>query len=328
MAIYRFVQGIDYGPRQGTLGLEFHMAEGGDGTLSYLRQHPGETRAQWAERVRGVSCNALLLQTGEVVKMVDWGHASGNANPNDRADEYGYYGHHNLLEVLESHWPDPNTWSISMEICGWRGGGAPVPAGETPGPNDAQVKAAIEWGLDMRRLFPSLQGAWGHHDQSPKACPGVTPNMKAIFEGVGGHGLWTPQEVGVKTTITVLPFGGTYVIPANAAVTGYAVKPDGTIDTSSSKHWAPRVTPSSAAYDATMVTDATTGNPFLRCTNGFFAGYYVSAGQVVETPNPAPPAPPADCTAEVAAAKAAVKKQAAAMVRSDSETTALKIEGL
>src|SRR5678809_226907 len=46
----------------------------------------------------------------------------------------------------------------------------------------------------MRRRFPTLRGAVGHHDQSPKACPGVTPNMKAIFTGVGGHGLW-PKEV-------------------------------------------------------------------------------------------------------------------------------------
>lgn len=211
---YRFVQGIDYGPRDGTLGLEFHMAEGGNGTLGYLARHPGEDLHEWAQRVNGVSCNALLLDTGEVVQMVAWGHASGNVNPGDRAGEYGYYGHHHLVDVLGTHWPDPNTWSISMEIVGWRGGGAPVPAGVTPGPNDKQVAAAIAWGKDMIGRYPSLRGTWGHHDQAPKACPGLTANMKAIFAGLGGHGLWTPappveDPMGVPVAIDDSDYRGT-----------------------------------------------------------------------------------------------------------------------
>lgn len=215
---YRFVQGIDYGPRDGTLGLSFHMAEGGDGTLGFLRQHPGETHAEWIQRVRGVSCNGLLLQTGEMVQMLPWDHASGNNNPNDRAGEYGYYGHQSLVDVLGDHWPDPNTWQISVEICGWRGGGAPVPVGETAGPNAAQVATAIKWGLEMRALFPSLRGANGHHDQSPKACPGLTPNMKAIFAGIGGHGLWTPEDPTVDRSFT---------IPAGAVDGTFTVTGDG-----------------------------------------------------------------------------------------------------
>jgi hypothetical protein len=180
---YRYVQGIDYGPRKGTLGLSLHMAEGGDGTLGFLAQHPGETRTQWIERVNGVSANAVLLSTGEVVQMLGWDRASGNLNPSDRAGEYGYYGHHYLVDVLGDHWPDPNTWTISMEIAGFR----------AEGPTDAQVKGAIAWAADMKRRFPTLRGATGHHDQSPKPCPGLTANMKAIFEGVGGHGLWTEE---------------------------------------------------------------------------------------------------------------------------------------
>lgn len=181
-------QGIDYGPRQGTLGLSFHMAEGGDGTLGFLSRHDGEDLHQWAERVRGVSCNALLLTDGTVWQMLDYGHASGNLNPDDRADEYGYYGGHYLREVLGDHWPDPNTWTVSMEICGFR----------AAGPNDAQVASAIKWGLAMRARFPSIRGATGHHDQSPKGCPGVTANMKAIFAGVGGHGIWEADMRFVK----------------------------------------------------------------------------------------------------------------------------------
>ena len=177
---YRFVQGIDYGARQGSLGLSWHMAEGGDGTLGYLSRHAGETMTEWRTRVRGVSCNALLLETGEVVQMLGWDRASGNLNPADRADEYGYYGGHHLRDVLGSHWPDPNTWTVSMEICGYR----------AAGPNDKQRDAAIRLGKEMAALFPSIRGAVGHHDQSPKGCPGLSANMKAIFAGVGGHGLW------------------------------------------------------------------------------------------------------------------------------------------
>lgn len=181
----RFVQGIDYGPRKGTLGLSFHMSEGGDGLVGFLARHPGEDLWQWAHRVNGVSCNAALLSTGEVVQMLPWDHASGNLNPDDRVGEDGYYGHHHLVDVLGDHWPDPNTWTISMEIAGRR----------ADGPTDAQVEAAIGWGLSMRAAFATIQGAVGHHDQAVKGCPGLTPNMKAIFAGVGGHGLFTEDPI-------------------------------------------------------------------------------------------------------------------------------------
>jgi hypothetical protein len=181
-----FRQGIDYGPRDGTLGLSFHMSEGGDGLVDFLARHTGEDLHEWALRVNGVSCNAALLSDGTIWQMLDRGHASGNLNPADRADEYGYYGGHHLRDVLGSHWPDPNTWTVSMEIAGFR----------AAGPTAAQVKTAIAWGRAMTLKFPTIRGATGHHDQSPKACPGLTANMKAIFAGVGGHGLWTaePEE--------------------------------------------------------------------------------------------------------------------------------------
>lgn len=308
MTTYRFVQGIDYGPRDGTLGLSFHMAEGGDGTLGYLRRHAGEDLWEWAQRVNGVSCNALLLETGEVVQMLDWSHASGNNNPDDRAGEYGYYGHHHLVDVLGDHWPDPNTWQISMEICGYRGGGAPVPDGVTPGPNDKQVAAAIAWGKDMIRRWPSIRGTNGHHDQSPKACPGLTANMKAIFEGLGGHGLWpkeVPNVAGPEVR-DLVPFIGKATIKSDGVQHGAILANDGS------------VVPLAAGTPKDIVAKArfVTAWPNHPDTTVYLVGSepaYLLAGDV----SVAAVDPVAD-----------VKKKAAAMVRSDSETTALKIEAL
>ena len=222
MTIYPWVAGIDYGPRKGTLGLELHMSEGSDNLAGYLSRHQGETDAEWRTRVRGVSCNAAILSTGEVIQMVPWANASGNVNPADRALEYGYYGHSKLVDVLGDHWPDPNTWSISAELAGFR----------ATGPTDKQRDAAIAWGLDMRGRFPSLRGAWGHHDQAPKACPGLSANMQAIFAGVGGHGLWevdvvpapitdeTPKIVTTKAVSTWYDLDGKTVLS-----TGHAALP-------------------------------------------------------------------------------------------------------
>jgi hypothetical protein len=179
---YPFRQGIDYGVRQGTLGLCFHMSEGGDGLVSYLARHDGETVTQWRERIRGVSANACILSDGTVWQMVDWSHAAGSMNPADRnPDTTGYYNGTVIKDVLGSHYVDPNTWSIAVEIAGFR----------ATGPTAKQVDAAIAWAIDMKSRFPTLRGAFGHHDQTDtKGCPGGTANMKAIFAGVGGHGLW------------------------------------------------------------------------------------------------------------------------------------------
>lgn len=276
-----FVQGIDYGPRDGTLGISFHMSEGGDDLPHFLSRHSGEDLHQWAARVNGVSCHAAILSTGQVVQMLDWGHASGNLNPADRAGEYGYYGHHHLEAVLGPvHWKDPNTWTVSAEIAGHR----------ADGPTDAQVKAAIVWGLDMRHRFPTIRGATGHHDQSPKGCPGVKPNMKAIFEGVGGHGLWTPVqevEVPIVTTIERLPFGGTFEVPAGRPVTSFRVDP-----ISGKVLVGPKLNAIATArvfrYDANVSTTATRGEPFIRVSTGPQAGWIISSTGLGAKPDVAP----------------------------------------
>lgn len=209
MTLYAYRQGIDYGPRKGTLGLSFHMSEGGDGLAEYLAQRSGETRMQWITRVNGVSCHAAILSTGQVIQMLDWRSSSGNLNPNDRAGEYGYYGHHHLVDVLGEGWTDPNAWTISAELAGRR----------LTGPTERQAAAAIAWGLDMKARFPTLRGAVGHHDQSPKGCPGTTPNMKTIFAGLGGHGLWTERTMppiildpGLRYAANVVPKEGVPIL--------------------------------------------------------------------------------------------------------------------
>lgn len=292
---YPFKQGIDYGPRDGTLGLSFHMSEGYDGLPNYLARHSGEDLWEWADRVNGVSCNAALLSDGTIWQMLDWGHASGNLNPEDRAGEYGYYGHHHLRDVLGDHWPDPNAWTISMEIAGFR----------KNGPTDAQVKAAIAWGLDMRSRYPKIRGAVGHHDQSPKACPGLTANMKAIFAGVGGHGLFTEddmvpytgpdQEVG--GTITTLR--STAAIPLNAK-TGERLSVAAGI-----------TRPTLGVARLPELIDPATGKPgrphYLMFVGPRLA--WINATDVKFTPNAAA----ADCTDKVIAATAPLQSRISAL---------------
>lgn len=177
---YPFVQAaFDYGPRPyPTLGLMLHMAEGG-GTVGYLDD-------KGAPPERGVSVHAVCEYSGRVVQMLDWTHASGSLNPDDRSVDTGYYGHSALVAVLGDRWTDPNKVVLSMEIEGHA----------ADGPNNAQIAAAVGWGLDMKRLFPSLRGALGHTDQTDtKPCPGLSAGMKAIFAGVGGHGLWGVNEM-------------------------------------------------------------------------------------------------------------------------------------
>jgi hypothetical protein len=204
---YKYVQGLDYGPRKGTLGLSLHMSEGFDGLPNFLAQHSGETRSEWIDRVNGVSCHVAILSTGEVVQMLGWDRACGNLNPNDRASEYGYYGGSYLRAVLGDHWPDPNAWTVSAELAGFRANG----------PTQAQVRATIRWGLEMRERFPTIRGATGHHDQSPKACPGTTPAIKAIFAGLGGHGLFMGDDSMVKFTPGI-DVAGTVTVTADTNV--------------------------------------------------------------------------------------------------------------
>ncbi len=175
---YPYVQAKhDYGVRQGpVLGLMYHMAEGG-GTVHYLSTSGGV--------LRGVSVHAVCDVRGVVTQMLPWSHNSGSLNPADRSTDKLYYGHKHLVNVLGPKWTDPNTAVLSMEIEGFA----------AIGPSPAQVDAAVAWGEDMKAQFSTLRGALGHADQTnTKRCPGTSINMRLVFEGVGGHGLWHPQS--------------------------------------------------------------------------------------------------------------------------------------
>jgi hypothetical protein len=181
----------NYGPRKGpTLGIGLHMAEGG-GTVGYLDKIG-------TIPPRGVSVHAVCDRAGVVTQMLKWGDASGSLNPANRSTEKGYYGHSVLVAVLGDWWTDPNSAIVSMEIEGMA----------ATGPNALQVPAVIAWGLDMRRMFPTIRGAFGHADQTDtKGCPGTTDAMKAIFTGIGGHGLFaTPPETSTGEDMAGLKF--------------------------------------------------------------------------------------------------------------------------
>lgn len=176
---YTFVQGIDYGPRRGTRGLAIHMAEG-DHPVAWLRRRPGETSVAWRSRVRGVSANFVIDLDGTIVQMVAWGRASGSMNPHDESDSVGFYRQDYCDEVLGAGEPDPNAWSISVEMAGFRANG----------PTADQLRALLELTAEARRRYPTLRGAFGHADQTKtKGCPGQAPRMLDYWGRVG-HGLW------------------------------------------------------------------------------------------------------------------------------------------
>jgi hypothetical protein len=196
----------NYGPRKGPLlGIGLHMAEGG-GTVGYLDKIG-------TIPPRGVSVHAVCDRAGVVTQMLKWTDASGSLNPGDRSTEKGYYGHSVLVAVLGDWWTDPNSAIVSMEIEGMA----------ATGPNALQVPAVIAWGLDMRRMFATIRGAFGHADQTDtKGCPGTTAAMKAIFAGIGGHGLFvTPPQ-----TSTVAPAGSTGGTDVSIATAGVKLTSD------------------------------------------------------------------------------------------------------
>ncbi len=287
MTAYRYVQGIDYGPRSGTLGISLHMSEGYDGLPEYLARHSGEDLWEWADRVNGVSCNAAILSTGEIVKMLDDDHASGNLNPDDRAGEYGYYGGSHLRAVLGDGWTNPNEWTLSIELAGFR----------AAGPTAAQVRSAIKLGNEWKAAYPTIRGATGHHDQSPKPCPGLTANMKAIFDGLGGHGLWTNT-------------GGTEVRFANS--NGYGVTSGKRLALPAGQAWTYLDESTGGTFSAAAtveclgVADATTGQYVIEIGTGAPYSDKVSRRTLVKVtttarPTDAPPPAPPDCTNAVAA---------------------------
>jgi hypothetical protein len=186
----QFVQGIDYGPRKGTLGWNIHIAEGGDGTVGFLAKHPGETNLEWRKRVRGVSANFVIKQDGTPVQMVAWDNAAGNLNPDDRSTDKVFYGRRYLLEVLPTQWQDPNAYTISIEMCGFR----------AEGPSQAQVDTVVDLVEESKQRYPGIRGAFGHADQTDtKGCPGLAPNMRQLWTRIG-HGLFAAggSDVAIK----------------------------------------------------------------------------------------------------------------------------------
>lgn len=209
----RFAAGIDYGARKGTLGFVVHMAEGGDGTVAYLARRSGESDSAWRTRVRGVSANFVILSTGETVQMVRWDRASGSLNPADRGPTSGFYRTSIIQAVLGPRYVDPNAWSLSVEITGYR----------KVGPNRDQVEALVALVAEARRRYPTLRGAYGHADQTDtKGDPGVAPSMLEAWQRIG-HGLFA-EEVIVKVFSVPGSFSGSWPVgtPVYPGPTGAA----------------------------------------------------------------------------------------------------------
>ena len=298
-----------YGPRKGpTLGIGLHMAEGG-GTVGYLDKIG-------TIPPRGVSVHAVCDRAGVVTQMLKWGDASGSLNTANRSTEKGYYGHSVLVAVLGDWWTDPNSAIVSMEIEGMA----------ATGPNALQVPAVIAWGLDMRRMFTTIRGAFGHADQTDtKGCPGTTAAMKAIFAGIGGHGLFTtPTETSTvaptgstgdsmaTTTITLFPKGPQTVAVGPGTLQGYKLDSGTGVMTNGAKQ--AFAAASGCLADAYVAISGR--GTFVRVTNGVFAGQLLSgsAAPVVKFPNGDPLALPVAGTgitqADLAAAIAADRAKA------------------
>jgi len=290
----------------------WHFAQGG-GTDSWLLHPTGDN-----------SSHIVLKYSGAIRQMVDFAdaahslHISRPDGPPGTGD-YGIFSLDAAQAALGDGWRDPNTQIITIEVEGFASSGANADQLET-------IPRLARW---LEEQFPRAVHL-GHRDfQNYKPCPGPT-----LFRGLLPHGgrLTTGQEnelIFIETER--LPYGGRYVIPANKEVIG--IKIDRATGAITKKVWAPRATASSASYDATITTNATRGNPYIRATDGYFAGWLISAGQVDEVPNPAPqptdttPFTQADLDAAVAAAVAPLKAALAAE-RQDDATTATALRKL
>lgn len=165
---------FDYGAfHKPVIGFGIHMAEGG-GTVGYLDKSGNPPP-------RGVSVHFVIEYSGAIVQMLDVTHACGGMNPDDRSTNKAYYGHDILVAVLGANWFDPNGVSIQIEIEGFA----------KDGPNAKQVASVIKLVAELRKVIPTLRGAFGHADQTDtKGCPGTTVAMRNLFDAIGGHGLW------------------------------------------------------------------------------------------------------------------------------------------
>lgn len=177
-----------------------HLAEGGDGTLAYLARRSGESDSAWRTRVRGVSANFVILSTGEVVQMVPWANASGSMNPADRSTDKAFYGKRHIVAALGTHYVDPNAWSLSVEITGYR----------SKGPNQAQVETLVRLVEVARIRYPGMVGAYGHADQTDtKGCPGTAPLMLEAWQRIG-HGAFDTGDDIVKVYSVPGSFSGSW----------------------------------------------------------------------------------------------------------------------
>ena len=277
---YPFVQAAnDYGLRKGPfLAFVVHMAEGG-GTVGFLSR----------PNLRGVSVHYVIEYSGRIVQMLLESHASGSINPKelrstDGPEPYGA----TVRKTVMGDWDhDPNSAVISLEIEGFA----------KDGPNAKQAASLVELVDDVRSRHPSI-GLLGHRDfTSTKACPGAHIDWPAL----GGHGpakevdtvgpLWEPSG-SADGTVTITADGGHMIDVQTGAPTPVA------------KGFVRNV------YAAiTMLDGDYKGQPAWLAT-------YVDRAVIVmgflgtHKPATVPPAPPADCTTEVAAAIVADRKKA------------------
>lgn len=278
---YPFVAAFaQYGPRKGPVkAFIVHMAEGA-GTVGFLSR----------KNERGVSVHYVIETNGRTVQMVHETDASGSINPNDlrTTDDPDTFGATVRKAVMGDWDHDPNSAVITVEVEGYA----------AAGPNSTQAIALAALVRDVRSRYPDI-GLLGHRDfQDYKACPGKHIDWPSL----GGHGEGDMTTV----TITVLPFGGTFVIPTGATFDAIKLGPDGTV--TGRKTWAAADHPSSAPYDATVTATSIRGNPYLRVTAGSLSGYLVSSAVVTGTPNPS------DCAEAVTAERTRVKAAAVAAV--------------
>ncbi len=170
----------DYGPRDRwpTLAVTWHMAEGRN-VAQYLSRDP----------LRGVSVHYTVEQEtdrwkdGEVVRCLPEDRISGSIDLRTirRGDDPdGYYGASHAKAALRSYWPEtsPNCLVISVEVAGTA----------KEGPTEAQQRSMVALWDELKSRYPKAVPL-AHRDwQDVKPCPGRTPEMRAAFAAMGGHG--------------------------------------------------------------------------------------------------------------------------------------------